>query len=59
MAAWSLWVIQLCIVLRLLKTDNLQLWQTKNDTYTVSKLPALPDQIRTDIAGIYHSFIDL
>lgn len=33
--------------------------QTKNDTYTVSKLPALPDQIRADIAGSYNFFNDL
>lgn len=30
---------------------------TKNDTYTVSKLPALPDQIRTDITARLHGAI--
>ncbi|KAK6604880.1 hypothetical protein H4I96_05462 [Botrytis cinerea] len=30
---------------------------TKNDTYTVSKLPALPDQIRADIAARQHGAI--
>ncbi|KAG4029551.1 hypothetical protein MFRU_015g00900 [Monilinia fructicola] len=30
---------------------------TKNDTYTVSKLPALPDQIRTDITARQHGAI--
>lgn len=27
--------------------------QTTNDVYTVSKLPALPDRLRTDVTGIY------
>ncbi|KAF7905195.1 uncharacterized protein EAF01_005716 [Botrytis porri] len=30
---------------------------TKNDTYTVSKLPALPDQIRADITARQHGAI--
>ncbi|QSZ32551.1 hypothetical protein DSL72_002129 [Monilinia vaccinii-corymbosi] len=30
---------------------------TQNDTYTVSKLPALPDQIRTDVTARQHGAI--
>ena len=26
--------------------------QTENETYTVSKLPAFPDRLRTDVKGI-------
>jgi nuclear pore complex protein Nup133 len=30
--------------------------QTTNDTYTVSKLPAFPDRLRTDATGLHLTF---
>lgn len=28
-------------------------FQTTNDTYTVTKLPALPDRLRTNVTGLH------